>query len=158
MGIIYLEGYHSSCLSDHWEHVVAEYWCTERYTCYENWVYNCSVEIRAITDIYRMSVGVSFVSEGQITLPCTVIIGHLMMTLIFSRELHNGIQNVSETGFVSVFSWGERHTLCWDIITNILTINSSINESIQNEIIHISKTVIEQNYFQFQEKYYKESD
>lgn len=58
-------------------------------------MYNCSVEIRptCVTDIYIMSVSVSFVSDGEITLPTTVIIGHLMMTLIFSGELHNGTQN-----------------------------------------------------------------
>jgi hypothetical protein len=36
-----------------------------------------------------------------------------------------------------------------NIITNILKINSSINESIQNKTIHTLKTVMEPNYFQF---------
>jgi hypothetical protein len=37
-----------------------------------------------------MSVCVSFVSEGEITVPSTVIVGHLV-TLMFIGELRNGI-------------------------------------------------------------------
>jgi hypothetical protein len=45
-----------------------------------------------------------------------------------------------------------------DIIANIPKINSNINESIQNEIIHILKTVLELNYFKFERKYCKQTD
>jgi hypothetical protein len=41
-----------------------------------------------------------------------------------------------------------------DIITNILTINSGIKANSQKEIIHILETVMEQNYSQFEHKYY----
>jgi hypothetical protein len=44
-----------------------------------------------------------------------------------------------------------------DIIANILKINSSINESIQNEIIHILKIALELNYFQLKRKYNKQT-
>jgi Tfp pilus assembly pilus retraction ATPase PilT len=45
-----------------------------------------------------------------------------------------------------------------DIITNTLKINSGINENSQKEIMHILKTIMEQNYFQFEQKYYKQTD
>jgi hypothetical protein len=44
-----------------------------------------------------------------------------------------------------------------DVITTILKIKSLINESVQNEIIH-KKTVMEQKYFKFKQKYYKQTD
>jgi hypothetical protein len=44
-----------------------------------------------------------------------------------------------------------------DIITIILKIISSISESIQNEIIHILKAVMALNYFQFEQKRYKQT-
>jgi hypothetical protein len=43
-------------------------------------------------------------------------------------------------------------------IVNKLKINSGFNENTQNEIVHILKTVMEQNNFQFEKKYYKQSD
>jgi hypothetical protein len=42
-----------------------------------------------------------------------------------------------------------------DTITRIPKINLGINEDSQKVITHILETVIEQNYFQFEEKYYK---
>jgi hypothetical protein len=44
-----------------------------------------------------------------------------------------------------------------DIITNIPKIKSDINENSQKEIIHILEIVMEQNYFQFEQKYYKQT-
>jgi hypothetical protein len=43
-----------------------------------------------------------------------------------------------------------------NIINNILNNNIEIQSNIQNEIIHILKTIMEQNYFQFDQKYYKQ--
>jgi hypothetical protein len=45
-----------------------------------------------------------------------------------------------------------------DIITRIPKINFGINEHSQKEIIHILETAMQQNYFQFEEKYYKQTD
>jgi hypothetical protein len=44
------------------------------------------------------------------------------------------------------------------IITNILEDNPRIDVSKQKEIIHILKTVTEQNYFQFDQQYYKQTE
>jgi hypothetical protein len=45
-----------------------------------------------------------------------------------------------------------------NIIANILKINSSINDNSQKEVIHILEIVMEQNYFQFEQKFYKQTD
>jgi hypothetical protein len=45
-----------------------------------------------------------------------------------------------------------------NIINNILESNSKITMNIQKEILHILQTVIEQNYFQFDQQYYKQTD
>jgi hypothetical protein len=37
-------------------------------------------------------------------------------------------------------------------------INLGTNENFQNEMMHILKAVMEQNYFQFEQKYYKQTD
>jgi hypothetical protein len=37
----------------------------------------------------------------------------------------------------------------------ILENNNEIQKNIQKETIHISETIIEQNYFQFDQEYYK---
>jgi hypothetical protein len=44
------------------------------------------------------------------------------------------------------------------IINSVLENNKEINRNIQKETIHILKTVIEQNYFQFNQEYYKQTD
>jgi hypothetical protein len=44
------------------------------------------------------------------------------------------------------------------IINNILKTNPEIAETKQKEIIHILKTVTEQNYFQFDQQYYKQPE
>jgi hypothetical protein len=41
----------------------------------KNGVYSGNVKITAVTENYKMSVGVYFVSEVQITKPVTVVIG-----------------------------------------------------------------------------------
>jgi hypothetical protein len=48
------------------------------------------------------------------------------------------------------------HTI--NIMTNILNLNTEINKNSQKEITHILKTVIEQNYFQFNQQYYKQTE
>jgi hypothetical protein len=45
-----------------------------------------------------------------------------------------------------------------NIIKNILENNNEIEKNIQNETIHILETVIEQNSFQFDQEYYKQTD
>jgi hypothetical protein len=45
-----------------------------------------------------------------------------------------------------------------NIINNILENNNEIEKNIQKEITYIAKTIIEQNYFQFDRKYYKQTD
>jgi hypothetical protein len=42
-----------------------------------------------------------------------------------------------------------------NIINNILENNTEIQFNVRNEIIYILKIVMEQNYFQFYQKYYK---
>jgi hypothetical protein len=44
------------------------------------------------------------------------------------------------------------------VIINILKINSGIKESTQNVIVHILKTVMEQNHIQFEQKCYKQTE
>jgi hypothetical protein len=44
-----------------------------------------------------------------------------------------------------------------NIIANILKMNSSINNS-RKEVIHILEIVMKQNYFQFKQKFYKQTD
>jgi hypothetical protein len=45
-----------------------------------------------------------------------------------------------------------------DMITNMLKINVGINKNSQQEIIHILEKIMEQNYFHFKQKYYKQTD
>jgi hypothetical protein len=45
-----------------------------------------------------------------------------------------------------------------NIIANILKRNSSISDNSQKEVIHILETTMEQNYFQFEKKFYKQTD
>jgi hypothetical protein len=47
-----------------------------------------------------------------------------------------------------------------NIIINILKINSGIDEDIQNEIVdlHVLEAAMEQNDFQFEQKYYKQTE
>jgi hypothetical protein len=45
-----------------------------------------------------------------------------------------------------------------NIINNTLENNNEIEKNIQKEITHTVKTVIEQNYFQFEQEYYKQTD
>jgi hypothetical protein len=45
-----------------------------------------------------------------------------------------------------------------NIINNTLENNKETEKNIQKEITHIVKTVIEQNYFQFDQEYYKQTD
>jgi hypothetical protein len=45
-----------------------------------------------------------------------------------------------------------------NIINNILESNPEINMNIWEEIIHILQIVIEQNYFQSDQRYYKQTD
>jgi hypothetical protein len=44
------------------------------------------------------------------------------------------------------------------IINNILENNTEIQSKIRKEIIYILKIIIEQNYFQFDQKYYKQTE
>jgi hypothetical protein len=46
----------------------------------------------------------------------------------------------------------------WFIIKNILENNNEIGKNIQKETIHILETIIEQNYFQFDQEHYKQTD
>jgi hypothetical protein len=41
------------------------------------------------------------------------------------------------------------------VISNILKDNPQNNENIQKEILHITQTIMEQNYFKFNQQYYK---
>jgi hypothetical protein len=45
-----------------------------------------------------------------------------------------------------------------NIVNNILKTNPEIVKTNQKEIIHILKTVTGQNYFQFDQQYYKETE
>jgi hypothetical protein len=45
-----------------------------------------------------------------------------------------------------------------NVINSILESNPEITLNIQKEILHILQTVIEQNYFQFDQQYYKQTD
>jgi hypothetical protein len=45
-----------------------------------------------------------------------------------------------------------------NVINNVLENNTEILLSIRNEIIHILKTILEQNYFQFDQQYYKQTE
>jgi hypothetical protein len=45
-----------------------------------------------------------------------------------------------------------------NIIANTLKRNSNISDSNQKEIIHMLRTTTEQNYFQFKQKFYKQTD
>jgi hypothetical protein len=45
-----------------------------------------------------------------------------------------------------------------NIIKNILENNNEIEKNIQKEKIHILETIIEQNYFQFDQEHYKQTD
>jgi hypothetical protein len=45
-----------------------------------------------------------------------------------------------------------------NININILKINPGINKNIQNERVHLVKTVMEKDYFQSELKYYKQMD
>jgi hypothetical protein len=45
-----------------------------------------------------------------------------------------------------------------NIIKNILENNNKIEKSIQKETIQILETIIEQNYFQFEHEYYKQTE
>jgi hypothetical protein len=45
-----------------------------------------------------------------------------------------------------------------NIIANILERNSNIGDNNQKEIIHMLQTTMEQNYFQFKQKFYKQTD
>jgi hypothetical protein len=45
-----------------------------------------------------------------------------------------------------------------NIIHNILKTNQNINDDNQKEIIHTLDTIMEQNYFQFQQKYFKQTE
>jgi hypothetical protein len=41
------------------------------------------------------------------------------------------------------------------IIKKILKNNNEIEKNIQTETVHVLETIIEQNYFQFDQEYYK---
>jgi hypothetical protein len=45
-----------------------------------------------------------------------------------------------------------------NIIADILKRNSNTSHNNQNEIIHILKTIMEQNYFQFEQEFYTQTD
>jgi hypothetical protein len=45
-----------------------------------------------------------------------------------------------------------------NIITNVLKGNTQINENIEKETLYITQTIMEQNYFQFNQQYYKQID
>jgi hypothetical protein len=45
-----------------------------------------------------------------------------------------------------------------NIINNILENNTEIQSKIRREIIYILKVIIEQNHFQFDQKYYKQTE
>jgi hypothetical protein len=45
-----------------------------------------------------------------------------------------------------------------NIINKILVNDTEIQFSIRNEIIYILKIIMEQNYFQFYQKYYKQTE
>jgi hypothetical protein len=44
-----------------------------------------------------------------------------------------------------------------NIINSVLNLNTEINKNSQKEIKYVPKTVIEQNYFQFDQQYYKQT-
>jgi hypothetical protein len=44
-----------------------------------------------------------------------------------------------------------------NIIKKILENNNEIEKNIQKETVHILETIIEQNYFQFDQEYYKQT-
>jgi hypothetical protein len=45
-----------------------------------------------------------------------------------------------------------------NIINNVLENNQEINRNIQKETLHILQTMVEQNYFQVDGDYYKQTD
>jgi hypothetical protein len=45
-----------------------------------------------------------------------------------------------------------------NIMANILKRNSSISYNSQKEVIHILETIMKQNYFKFEQKFYKQTD
>jgi hypothetical protein len=62
--------------------------------------------------------------------------------------------------------WFDRENMCINtpkidiiyIICNTLGSNPEINMNIRKEILHILETVMEQNYFQSDQQYYKQTD
>jgi hypothetical protein len=45
-----------------------------------------------------------------------------------------------------------------NIISNIIKGNPQSNENVQKEILYITQTIMEQNYFQFNQQYYKQTN
>jgi hypothetical protein len=66
-------------------------------------------------------------------------------TRICSFEIENMYTNVPKRNIMN-------------IINNILEKNSEVHMNIQKEIMHILQKMMEQNYFQFDQQYYKQTD
>jgi hypothetical protein len=43
-------------------------------------------------------------------------------------------------------------------VVNVLENNTGVKKTTQNEIIHILKMILEQNYFQFDQQYYSQTE
>jgi hypothetical protein len=66
-------------------------------------------------------------------------------TRLCSFDIRNVYTNISKNNIMN-------------IINNILQNGHEIEDKVQTEIMHILKTVIDHNYFQFDLEYYKQSD
>jgi hypothetical protein len=66
-------------------------------------------------------------------------------TRLCSFDITNMYTNIPKIGVIN-------------IIKKILQNNNKIEKNIQKETVHILETIIEQNYFQFDQEYYKQTD
>jgi hypothetical protein len=105
--------------------------------------------------------------------PAYELAKHLAKTLCnylylpYTYDIHNALHLIRDLKTIeinkgaSIFAF-EKKNMCTNIqkietagiITNIL----KINQNTQKEIIHILETIMAQHYFQYEQKYYKQTD
>jgi hypothetical protein len=107
---------------------------------------------------YELAKQLSKTLHNYLQLPYTYNIRnsvHLMTDLktielnkdtgLYSFDITNMYTNIPKIGVIN-------------IIKKILENNNEIEKNIQKETIHILETIIQQNYFQFDQEYYKQAD
>jgi hypothetical protein len=104
---------------------------------------------------YEIAKKLSKALHNYLNLPYTynVCNSNHLMTEIKTIELNNDTR-ICSFDIENMYAHIPRKDII-NIISNILDNNAEIQSNIRKEITHILKTVMEQNYFQFDQKYYK---